>query len=75
MFMFAAIILGGATGYASERFGLTRNGYPVSIVLGIGGAVVFWFAQALFGVGLGLGRAMTSVVGAAAMLFLASMRR
>ncbi|MEM8751682.1 MAG: GlsB/YeaQ/YmgE family stress response membrane protein [Pseudomonadota bacterium] len=75
MYMIAAVILGGATGYVAERLGLARNGYVVSVVLGIGGAVVLWFAQAFFGVGLGLGRALTSIVGAAAVLILAGMRR
>lgn len=75
MFMMIAIILGGATGYVAERMGLARNGYVVSIVLGVGGAVVFWFAQAFFGLGLGFGRALTAIIGAAAMLALAGLRR
>lgn len=73
--MFGAIIIGALTGYISERMGLTRNGVIVSIALGVGGAIILWFAQGFMGVGLGLGRAMTSFVGAAGLLFFHSMRR
>ena len=70
-----AMIVGGATGWGAERFGFVSNGYLVSIALGVGGAMILWFVQGFFGIGLGLGRAMTSVVGAGAMLFLAGRRR
>lgn len=73
--MFGAIIIGGATGFAAERFGFTRNGYLVSVALGVGGAVGLWFLQGFLGLGLGLGRALTSVVGAAALLFLSGMKK
>ncbi|MEM7522521.1 MAG: hypothetical protein AAF360_01930 [Pseudomonadota bacterium] len=74
-YLFGAVFVGGLTGYLSERLGFTRNGFIVSIALGVGGAVSLWFIQAFIGIGLGLGRALTSVVGAAGLLFLASMRR
>lgn len=73
--MFGAIIIGALTGYGSERLNLTRNGVIVSVALGVGGAIILWFAQGFIGVGLGLGRAMTSFVGAAGLLFINSMRR
>lgn len=73
--MFAALVLGAATGAASERFGFTRNGYVVSMALGVGGAIILWFCQGLLGIGLGFGRAGTSIIGAVGMLFLASLRR
>jgi uncharacterized membrane protein YeaQ/YmgE (transglycosylase-associated protein family) len=73
--LLGALIVGGATGYGAERFGFVRNGYIVSVALGLGGAVGLWFLQGFFGVGLGLGRAATSIVGAIALLFLASMKR
>ncbi len=73
--VFSALILGGATGAAAERFGFTRNGYIVSMALGVGGAVILWFAQGFLGIGLGLGRAGTSIIGAVALLVIASLRR
>lgn len=69
--LITALILGGGTGFVAERFGLARNGYVVSIGLGIGGAIGLWFLQGLFGVSLGLSRGMTSVVGAIVLLVLA----
>lgn len=73
--MIGAIIIGALTGYMAERLGLTRNGVIVSVALGVGGAIILWFAQGFMGVGLGFGRAMTSFVGAAGLLFINSMRR
>lgn len=73
--MLGAIIIGALTGYVSERLGLTRNGAIVSIALGVGGAIILWFAQGFMGIGFGLGRAMTSFAGAVGLLFINSMRR
>ena len=73
--MFGAIIVGALTGYISERMGFTRNGIIISIALGVGGAIILWFAQGFLGIGLGFGRAMTSFVGAVGLLFINSMRR
>ncbi|MEX2519409.1 MAG: hypothetical protein WD969_08780 [Paracoccaceae bacterium] len=73
--IFVAFLMGGLTGFLAERFGLVRNGYIVSIVLGVGGAMFAWFAQYFLGLGFGVGRAMTSILGAALMLLLAAMRR
>lgn len=73
--MFAALILGAATGAFAEYFRFTRNGYVVSVMIAVGGAVILVFAQSLLGVGLGLGRAGTAVIGAAGALLLATMRR
>lgn len=74
-FLFSALILGGATGAFAEYFGFTRNGYIVSVGLGVGGAILLWFIQGFLGVGLGFGRAGTSIAGAVILLFLNSMRR
>lgn len=73
--LFGALIIGGMTGFASERMELTRNGYIVSVAMGIGGAVGLWFLQRILGFGLGFGLALTSVAGAALMLFLAELRK
>jgi uncharacterized membrane protein YeaQ/YmgE (transglycosylase-associated protein family) len=73
--LFGTLLIGAMTGYASERMELTRNGYIVSVALGIGGAVGLWFLQRVLGLGLGYGLALTSVIGAALMLFLAQLRK
>ena len=70
-----ALIVGGGTGFVAERFGFVSNGYIVSIGLGIGGAVTLWFLQGALGIGLGFGRALTSVIGAVALLLLAKFRK
>lgn len=73
--MFSAMILGATVGAFAEYFGFTRNGYVVSVALGVGGAVILWFAQGLFGIAFGLGRAGVSILGAVAVLIFASRRR
>ncbi len=73
--IFSALFIGGLIGVLSEKLGLTRNGYIVSAALGIGGAMILVFGQLLFGFSLGFGRALTSAIGASAMLLIASMRR
>lgn len=73
--IFVAVLLGGLTGFLAERFGLVRNGYVVSVALGVGGATMAWFAQYALGLGFGFGRAMTSILGAGLMLLVAAMRR
>ena len=73
--MFSAVFLGGAVGAFAEYFGFARNGYVVSVAVAVGGAVILVFAQSILGVGLGVGRAGTSLIGAGGAPFLASMRR
>ncbi|MEM9062640.1 MAG: hypothetical protein AAGD13_19440 [Pseudomonadota bacterium] len=73
--LMAALVFGGGTGFAAERFGFVSNGYIVSVALGIGGAVSLWFLQGFLGIGLGYGRAATSIIGAVALLVLAKFRK
>lgn len=73
--LFQALFLGGAVGAFAEYFRFTRNGYVISIIIAIGGAIAFWFVMTMLGLNLGLGRAGVALVGAAGALFLASMRR
>lgn len=73
--LLGVVIIGALTGAASERLGLTRNGYPVAAALGVGGAVILWFVLGILGLSFGLGRTGISIAGAAAMLYLASRRR
>ncbi len=47
--IFIAIIIG----YFSEKTGFTRNGYLISIIVCVGGAVVFFWIRYLFGFSFG----------------------
>jgi uncharacterized membrane protein YeaQ/YmgE (transglycosylase-associated protein family) len=47
--VFIAIIIG----YFSEKSGFTRNGYMYSIVICVGGAMLFFWIRALFGFSFG----------------------
>ena len=47
------IVIAGIVGYASERSGFTHNGVIASMVICIGGAVLFYFLRVMFGISLG----------------------
>ncbi|MFK5998867.1 MAG: hypothetical protein QM492_12275 [Rhodobacterales bacterium] len=47
--IFIAIIIG----YFAEKTGFTRNGYLVSIIVCVGGAVTFFWLRALFNISFG----------------------
>lgn len=62
--LFGTIAIAGIIGYVSERSGWTRNGYLPSIIICIGGAVLFLFIRKMFGIGLhspGLNAILSSV--------------
>ncbi len=50
---FGSIFMGGIIGYASEKMGITRNGYLPSIIICIGGVVLFYMIRIMFGVSFG----------------------
>jgi uncharacterized membrane protein YeaQ/YmgE (transglycosylase-associated protein family) len=49
--MMGTVIIAGIVGYASERTGFTRNGILPSIIICVGGALLFYFVQIMFGIG------------------------
>ena len=62
--LFGTIIIAGIMGYASERSGFTHNGYLPSIIICIGGALIFFFVKLMFGFGFrspGLNAILASV--------------
>lgn len=75
VFIFSSLLVGAAVGALAERLGLVRNGYVLSIIIGVGGAMVLSFGQYVLGFHLGFGRGMTAALGAGAALFIANMRR
>ena len=50
---FGAIMIAGIIGYASEKSGFTHNGYVQSIIIAVGGAVLFFMVRVMFGISFG----------------------
>ena len=53
VFIFSSLLVGAAVGALAERLGLVRNGYVLSIIIGVGGAMVLSFGQYVLGFHLG----------------------
>lgn len=51
--LIGTVVIAGIVGYASERTGFTRNGYIPSIIICVGGAFLFYFLRAMFGLRFG----------------------
>ena len=51
--LFGTMAIAGIIGYASERSGFTHNGYIPSIIICLGGAILFFFLATMFRFGLG----------------------
>lgn len=51
--LIGTIVIAGVVGYISERSGFTRNGVVASMIICIGGAILFYFARVMFGISLG----------------------
>lgn len=49
--MIGTIVIAGIVGYASERSGFTKNGVLASIIICVGGALLFYFVRLMFGFG------------------------
>jgi len=62
--MVGTVVIAGIVGYLSEKSGFTKNGILQSIIICIGGALVFYFVQLMFGIGfrrLGFNAILASV--------------
>jgi len=51
--LIGTVVIAGIVGYLSEKTGFTRNGYLQSIIICVGGAVLFYFLRIMFGIGFG----------------------
>ncbi len=51
--LMGTMIIAGIVGYASERSGFTHNGIIPSIVVCLGGAILFFFLRVMFGISFG----------------------
>ena len=50
---FGSLIIAGIIGYASEKTGWTRNGYLPSIIICLGGTLLFFMVRIMFGISFG----------------------
>lgn len=51
--MIGTIVIAGIVGYVSERSRFTRNGILPSIIICVGGALIFYFVSIMFGISFG----------------------
>ncbi len=51
--LFGTVVIAGIVGYTAERTGWTHNGYLQSIIICVGGALLFYFVRIMFGLGFG----------------------
>ncbi len=74
---FGSIIIGGIVGYLSEKWGLTQNGYLPSIIICLGGVVLFYMVRIMFGISFGSNglNAIISAAGALVIVPTATRRR
>lgn len=66
---FGSMMLGGIVGYAAERLGFTHNGYLPSIVIALGGVVLFFMVRVMFGISFG-SHGLNAIISAAGALIL-----
>lgn len=66
---FGSIVLAGIIGYASERMGFTHNGYIPSIIIAVGGTMLFFMVRVMFGISFG-SPGVNAIVASAGALFL-----
>lgn len=50
---FGTLMIAGIIGYAAEKSGFTHNGYVQSIIIALGGAVLFYMIRVMFGISFG----------------------
>lgn len=50
---FGSLIIAGIIGYASEKTGWTHNGYLQSIIICLGGTLLFFMVRIMFGISFG----------------------
>ena len=64
--LIGTVVIAGIVGYLSEKSGFTRNGILPSVIVCIGGAVLFYFVRIMFGLGFGSAGvdAIVSAIGA-----------
>lgn len=66
---FGSLMIGGILGYISEKWGFTSNGYIQSIIICLGGVVLFFMVRTMFHIGFS-SPGLNAIVGAAGALIL-----
>jgi len=51
--LFGTMAIAALVGYVSERTRFTRNGILASIIICLGGAILFYFVRVMFGISFG----------------------
>lgn len=51
--MMGTVVIAGIVGYASEKSKFTHNGIIPSIIICVGGALLFYFLRIMFGISFG----------------------
>ena len=51
--LIGTVVIAGIVGYLSEKTGFTRNGILPSIIICVGGALLFYFIRIMFGLRFG----------------------
>ncbi|MHA1128466.1 MAG: hypothetical protein ACTSRN_05890 [Alphaproteobacteria bacterium] len=72
---FGSLMIGGVIGYVSEKWGLTNNGYLQSIIICLGGVVLFFMIRTMFGFGFGSPGLDAIVSSAGALVIVPTARR
>ena len=51
--LIGTVVIAGIVGYLAEKTGFTHNGILQSIIICVGGALLFYFLRVMFGIGFG----------------------
>jgi len=51
--MIGTVVIAGIVGYLTEKTGFTHNGILPSIIICVGGALIFYFITIMFGISFG----------------------
>ncbi len=51
--MIGTVVIAGIVGYLTEKTGFTHNGILPSIIICVGGALIFYFVTIMFGISFG----------------------
>lgn len=53
MVLMGTVVIAGIVGYLAEKTGFTHNRYLPSIIICVGGAILFYFVRIMFGISFG----------------------
>lgn len=71
--MMGTFFIGAFVGYIAEQTGFVRNGYLPSVVIALGGAMLFFFVRSMFNISFG-SPGLDAVISAAGALIIVPTR-